>query len=32
MRIFYTKYLVVKNKDITFAADLHNGRVENLKT
>lgn len=32
MCTFYTKYLVGKNKGITFASDLHNERVENLKT
>lgn len=29
MCIFYTKYLVEKNKGITFASDLHNERVDN---
>ena len=32
MCTFYAKYLVSKNNDIIFASDLHNERVENLKT
>lgn len=29
MRIFYTKYLVSKNKSITFASDLHIEHIDN---
>lgn len=29
MCIYYTKYLVGKNKGITFVSDLHNDCVEN---
>lgn len=32
MCTFYAKYLGGKNKGIIFASDLHNERVENLKT